>query len=200
MILAALNPPICPAQAHFALILSGRRCCHDGNLPAISAEAALASDGGLAGGGHCLSHQECDKHKVTEWGDPDFSVSYCSLRYPFIRSQPSYNFCLFPTSQKSNTGCPLDWILCHMSEPPQNTWKLSLCAGSKSVIRESMPSAFLLPLTLPGHQEHHQKHGRSNVSLQGPVHLKVSHFKDCETLFPNGIIDSTWNRCLRALP
>lgn len=68
---------------------------------------------------------------------------------------------------------------------------MSLCAGSKSVIREIMPSAFLLPLTFPDQQEHHQKHGSPNVLLQGPVHLKISHFKDHETLFPNGIIDST---------
>ena len=36
--------------------------------------------------------------------------------------------------------------------------------------------------------------------IESPMHLKISHFKDLETLFPNGIIDSTWNRSLRALP
>lgn len=48
---------------------------HDGNPPPISADAALATDNGLAGGGHYLSHQEYDDYKVTEWSGPDFPIS-----------------------------------------------------------------------------------------------------------------------------
>lgn len=66
---------------------------HDGNPPPISADAALATDNDLAGGGHYLSHQEYDDYKVTEWSGPDFPISCWNLWYPLNKFQISYNPC-----------------------------------------------------------------------------------------------------------